>query len=962
MTRCPEATFRRRTTSHPHVRMSLMDLHVILGPPGSGKAGRAVARLRDDAARGLDAFLVVPGAIDRARFLRELGGGDERVLLGVEVGTFDQLVARIAGSPPVRRTDRMMERVVVRDALARVGGRLGAIAAWSGFVETARAQVDRLRRARTWGGAELARVEEELPGASVDEWRAVEDAVEALLRERRLRDDAWFEQRASDAIRADACGVGSVVVYGFESLPEHRIALLERLATRVPVTVSLAWRPGRLVHERAATLRDRWRARGAFIEEVDGELDAHPTLAWLGDELFEQGGAAPPTVQDEPGSPAPIAFVDCCGPMQEADEVVREVALLGARGYAWDDIAVASASASQDAELLVAAFERAGIPARVQARRTATDVPAGRALHDVLAAACDDDAIGLVGAVRAPVFDLDVERLDALELQLRAVRERSWTPLADERVRRSLTPAIHGLLDARGDRPGAVQAMRDLLASMAPADVGELDLLRGVAAGIEGLTTAAGGERHVRLTDLRDAVASFPLAVADRSDTGVVVIASIDDLRSVTYPAVVLRGMHHGGFRAQVDVDAEAPAAARDLLHLAVTRARGTLRVVRQAASASGAELAPSPGWVELRSRVPDAPLRMRRLGEVLVAPDQVRISSEVAASVALALGQASVVDAVPDATRARIDAAQRTSRRTPVADPLRGELASIHRIAATGIESYATCSAKWFIEKRLRATDPDDDRSRLVEGNLAHALLQELAAPVRLEGEPHDLDARARALAEQLLPGIDRQRLLDAPRVERVVDNVVAVLRTELTEAWDRPDQIAVEQLLDSEDPQAFAPGLRLGDVEVTGRVDRIDQYGSHVVLHDYKYRSTSTSVQEMLDDHRLQLLVYWLALHQAGSPVEPIGALYRAVTDAGSVSGAATPAIKERSIISSRRRSGVLDPEQLDALLEAARTVLDDAITALRSGEIRPLASPDLCPTYCRLQSICRVGEATS
>lgn len=189
-----------------------------------------------------------------------------------------------------------------------------------------------------------------------------------------------------------------------------------------------------------------------------------------------------------------------------------------------------------------------------------------------------------------------------------------------------------------------------------------------------------------------------------------------------------------------------------------------------------------------------------------------------------------------------------------------------------------------------------------------------------------------------------------------------VANLRTELDEGWDRPDGIDVERVLDSDVDDAVAPGLTLDGVEVVGRVDRIDRYGSHVVLHDYKYRSTPTTVREMIDDRRLQLLVYWLALHQPGSSVEPIGALYRAVTDAGSVSGAATPAIQERSIISARRSAGVLDADGLDALLDAAREVLGEAIGALHRGEIRPLASSDLCPTYCRFQSICRVGEVTA
>ncbi|MCW2923629.1 MAG: hypothetical protein JWM98_1033, partial [Thermoleophilia bacterium] len=647
------------TASDRLVTMSRMGLHVILGPPGAGKAGRAVEVLRAAAATGVDAFLCVPGAVDRARFLRELAAGEGGVLLGVEVGTFEQLVARVAGSPPVRRTDRAMERIVVRDALRDVPA-FAAAARWSGFVDTARQHVDALRRARVWGGEELVRVEGELPGGDVADWRALEERVAALLGERRLRDDAWFQRRAASALRGGRPGVGAVVVYGFEALASGRIDLLERLAVHVPVTVALAWRPGRRVHERAAELRDRWRSQGAFIEELDPVPAADPVLGWLGEELFEDSPSPSPAPGARPRitAPAAVAFVDCCGPLQEAEEVVREVALLGSRGFGWDDVVVASADAAADGHLVLAAFERAGIPARLQAHRRAVDVPAGRAVHGLLDAVVERDALRIAASLRAPVFGLDVDRLDAAELALRAARHAPGDPTRRRALARVLPAEVTALLDHGASTPDAPRLVRDVLATLLPSDLGELDLLRGLSALVEGLVVAAGGAQHVTVRDVRDAVEAFPLTVPDRSDTGAVVIASIDDLRSVAFDAVVLRGMHLAGFRARVDDEAEAPAASRDLLHVAVTRARRTIRVVRQAAGADGGHLAPSPAWSELRRLQPDAPLRTRRLGEVVVAPAAVRLASEAAPSVALAAGRGLTVERVPDSIAASVAAA----------------------------------------------------------------------------------------------------------------------------------------------------------------------------------------------------------------------------------------------------------------------------------------------------------------
>lgn len=934
-----------------------MELHVILGPPGAGKAGRAVQVLRDAAATGVDAFLCVPGAVDRSRFLRELAGGRDGVLLGVEVGTVDQLLARVAGSPPVRRTDRAMERIVVRDALRDVPA-FAAAARWSGFVDTAREQVDRLRRARVWGGAELERVEQELPGEDIAHWHALETRVGHLLDERRLRDDAWFELRAERALRAGTPGVGAVVMHGFETLPPARVELLERLARHVPVTVTLAWRPGRRVHERAADLRDRWRAKGAFVEELDAVRTAHPVLDWLGSELFEDAPTSAPATEPDAATPTPIAFVDCCGSLQEAEEVVREVALLGGRGHAWDDIAVASANASTDGDLLLAAFERAGIPVRLQARRKAVDVPAGRALHELLDAIVAGDALRLVAALRNPMFGLDPQVVDRAEVRLRGERHRAGDALRATALLRILPEPVVALIALRRGNDGAIPAMRELVGSLLPANLGELDLLRGIAALLEGLVIAAGGERHVALTDVRDAVAAFPLSVPDRSDAGTVVIASLEDLRTIAYDAVVLRGMHLAGFRPRVDDDADAPAAGRDLLHLAVTRARRTLRVVRQAAGSDGGHLAPSPAWQELRRLLPNAPTRTRRLGEVVVSPGEIRLSSEVGPAVALANGRGATIDGVDAPTQAMVDSLRRRARSDQLTGPVAEELAAIRQVGVTQVERYATCSAMWFIN-RLRVQDPDDDRSRIVEGILAHALLQRLVPDALTGGQtPAQVRERALLLAPELAAELDSRRVLDTARIERITEHVLALIVAE--SGWTQPDLVEVERSFGRDAPDSIGPGYDVDGVEVTGRVDRIDRHGSRALLHDYKYSSTPRPAKDLIRDRNLQLLVYWLALEQPDTAISPMGAIYRSITKGGLPSGVIGEAAKALGVIGPKQKA-LADEDRRD-LLDSAESMVADAVTGIRTGRVAPLEDPGSCPKHCRLQTICRIGEATT
>ncbi len=936
-----------------------MDLTVILGPPGSGKARHAIDALLA-AARDRDGFLLVPGAVDRARFLREIAGRDQSAYIGVEVGTFEQLIARVAGSPPVRRTDRAMERIVVRDALADIP-EFARAAAWTGFVDTARRHIDALRRARAWGGDEVARLEAQLPGESVAHWRRLEQRVGELLDERRLRDDAWFERRAARRLRQSQPGIGAVVCYGFDAFAPGRQALLERLAQHVPVTVTLAWRPGRRVHERAAELRDRWRSIGAFVRELESEPVAHPVLDWLGSELFEDTNASPPTVADPPEVAAPVSFVECCGPTQEAEEVVREVALLHARGAHWDDIVVASANASTSGELLHASFERAGIPVRLQARRTAIDVPVGRAVHALLDAIVQRDRVALAAAMRAPVFGVARDTIDDVELHVRARRHASMHWIDDRRFANTLPKAVRALasIDARDRDAKVVDAVRAVLASLRPADLGELDLLRGVASLLEGLVVAAGGESGVRLVDIRDAVAALTLATPDRSDSGAVVIASIDDLRSIAWDCVVLHGMHQAAFRAAVEDELDAPAAGRDLLHLAVTRARRTLRVIRQSAGSGGAPLAPSPGWQELRRLLPNAPLRSRRLAQVAPEPSDVRLPSERAVAVALAMGRGHDVDGVDDSVARRIETNRRGHRSSHVDGALAEELAARTRIAVTELEAYATCSAKWFIERRLRDIDPDEDRSRILDGLVAHALLQRIVPIARVEAwDAVRIREFAASIAGEIASELDPGRALHPSRVDRIVEHVVDVIDSERD--WPVPDRVETEVGIGREMPDSIGPGLFVDDVELVGRIDRIDHHGSHVVLHDYKYGASDRAAARLIEERNLQLLVYWLALRQPGSPHEPIGALYRAVTSGGKPSGAITHELRDRGYVSSRSRT--LDEDAREQLLDDVATLVADSVHDLRAGVVRPLDDPSDCPSHCTLQAICRVGEVST
>ncbi|MBC7459779.1 MAG: PD-(D/E)XK nuclease family protein, partial [Thermoleophilia bacterium] len=422
------------------------------------------------------------------------------------------------------------------------------------------------------------------------------------------------------------------------------------------------------------------------------------------------------------------------------------------------------------------------------------------------------------------------------------------------------------------------------------------------------------------------------------------------------------RPPHPAGFRARVEDEAEGPTAARDLLHHAVSSVRRRLRVVRQAAGADGGVLAASPAWLELRRLVPDAPVRSRRLGEVSVSPGDVRLANERAVAVAFARAHGTDVHEVPLDVERQLEQVARAPRRAIDPDsPLAQELAETQFIPVTALEKYLVCSAKWFIESRLRYDDADADRSHMVAGDLAHGVLQRIVRDVRLDSEMtagriFDL---ALAAAPEVAAQVDTRRVLDPARIEQIARQSASVLVGELD--WSTPDAIEVERWIDSRREDAIFAGPVIEGVEVHGRIDRIDRFGSGVLLHDYKYSSGTPSNNGLVDARKLQLLIYLLAMRAPGHAFEPLGGIYRAITHEtpGKPWGTMRDALVEQGIITTRQKAGVHDADTLEEFLDEVTELLAGGIRELRAGVVRPLDHQAQCPTHCRLQTICRVGE---
>ncbi len=297
-----------------------MPLALLVGPANAGK----VARLLDRYLAALDRepFLVVPNRGDVERVERELiarAGG----LLGGQIGTFDDLFRRVLeNAGPQAQAERrpvvgalqrslLLQRVV---ASASLNG-LSASARFPGFADSLGEAVSDVESALL--------SPDELEGDLAGLYSAYRTELDRLGHSDRELERA----RAAELVGSDlaAWDRTPVLAYGFEDLTGAQWTLLEALAARADVTVSLPYEPGRAVFaslERTAS--DLAGLADGRVEELPAQrwYDA-PALAHLERTLFTEASAAGPPPLD-----GAVRFLEAAGARAVLELVGEEILAL----------------------------------------------------------------------------------------------------------------------------------------------------------------------------------------------------------------------------------------------------------------------------------------------------------------------------------------------------------------------------------------------------------------------------------------------------------------------------------------------------------------------------------------------------------------------------------------------------------------------------------------------------------
>ena len=525
-----------------------MPLRLIAGPANSGKVELLLGRYLDvlDAGGGHEPVLIVPNRADVDRVERQLLAR-RPVLLGGSIDTFDDLFRRLASGSEDRRRPlgRAEQTLLVRRVVS--GAHL------SGFARSATHAgfVDSLERAL--GELEDGLVApDSLEGELAELYAAYERELDRLER----WDKGALRAHAVERLRTDldAWQGEPVFAYGFEDLTGAEWALLEALAARTEVTVSLPYEPGRPAF---AALRRTAEDLAALASEPVEELPpgyaalAPPALAHLERALFaDLSGNAPPL-------DGVIRFFEGAGSRGTLELVGEEVLELARGGMASEQIGIVVPGYDRIRGAIETVLGSLGIPYAVDGELRLTQTPLVHALAALLRFAWGGGTrTDLFGYLRSPFSGLERRSVDFVEGRLRgrAVQAPERVVEEAERLRGASLPALDELRQA-ADPVAAVRELAERMLRDAyglerpPADAASrLDLrayeaLRRLLDELEGWLGLSG---ELSREDVLAAVERAALPRRAGDDAGCVAVVDLRRARTRRFDAVFVLGLEEG--------------------------------------------------------------------------------------------------------------------------------------------------------------------------------------------------------------------------------------------------------------------------------------------------------------------------------------------------------------------------------------------------------------------------------
>ncbi|MEJ7569577.1 MAG: PD-(D/E)XK nuclease family protein [Gaiellaceae bacterium] len=976
-----------------------MGLALVVGPAKVGKIARLLEGYLD--AIEHDPVLIVPNAADIERVERDLLRRTGALLSG-SIGTFDDLFRQLAvGAPGARPVaGESLRTLLVRRALnrTRLNG-LGRSARFGGFADALLA---------TLGELESGLLDpEELDGDLAGLYAAYRLELDAVG----LWDRGTLRRRSVERLRTElgAWDGRPVFAYGFEDLTGAEWGLLETLAGRTEVTVSLPYEPARAVFASLQrTVEDLAAIADGRIDELPSRSaeHGHPALAHVERFLFAD---EPPTGPELAGA---IRFFEGAGARGVLELVSEEVRELAAAGTPLHEIALVVPALERWRAPVETVLGTLGIPFAVEGRVRLGQTPFGQSLLALLRFAWQDGGRrDLYAYLRSPFSGFARSNVDFLEGRLRG-RAVSAGALVEEETNRlrdgNPIPALEALRTASSPAV-AVRALIDAMARAAhgleapPATVAAGDDLRAYDAVARLLDELEGWIRLGGELGADEVVAALERAEVrlERAEAGRVAVLDLLRARTRRFDAVFVLGLEEGSLprrgtaspflddEVRGELDGRTPArltrpdpVARDryLFYTACTRATRRLTLVREAATDEGSPREPSPFWDEVAALFePDDVARWTRrrpLSQLTWSIDDAPTDRERLRALAqLASRDPLEADALASANgwERRLDRAKRAfTRSTRLVHPrVLGELSAKSTFNVTELERFADCSSAWFFERLIDPHTIDRRVDAMLRGSVAHTTLHRFYA-----GLPKEVGSDR----------IEESRLgRSLEFLGECLDGALAGVKMEMTELERRELEQSLrrdlEQLVRDEAkselplvPRRFevgfgseraAPelqrGLDLGDgISLSGKIDRIDvdPGSARGIVQDYKSGRTGHSAVEIEKELRLQIPLYMLVLRDLVG-IEPLGGLYRPRAGERRPRGLLRLEAKDDGI-PGFAKNDYLDEEAFWGRVEGARGLARGFAQRIQKGDVLHDPKGGECPAWCDLWRMCRIKRA--
>ena len=973
-----------------------MALSLVVGPAHAGKVALLLERYL--AALDRDPWLVVPNRADVERVERDLLRRRPG-LLGGQIGTFDDLFRHLAeGRSDARRVASDAQRALaIRRAIARTSlDGLSASAASSGFADALVVTLGEIESALL----DPERLEGDL-GRLASSYREELDRLG-------LWDRDGLRRRAAErlATEFEAWHGEPVFAYGFEDLTAAEWALLEGLAGRTEVTVSIPYEPARAAFSSLErTVEDLGRIASGAIEELPPARarELPPPLVHVERELFRDEPALGPTLDGA------LRFLEGAGVRGTMELVATEILDLLRAGTPAAEIGVVCDSVDRWWATLDTVFGSLGIPYVVEQRARFGDTAFGRAALGLMRFAWLEGRRGdLFRYLRSPYSGLDRRSVDFVEGRLRgrAIADPARVEEESERLRGAPLPALGQLRGA----PEPIAAARALIRTMArnawgletppTTDDARRDARAFQAASrtLDDLATFASLDgAPLTPDDVAAALERTTVRPVAAGHVGYVAVLDYERARTRMFDTVFLLGLDEGSFPRRdrpspfLDDDVRrelggrlerVDAVARDryLLYTACTRASRRLVLVRQAATDDGVPREPSPFWDDVRSLFDAgdvARATQRRPLSSLTwtlesAPSERERLRAVARLAADDEASASALARANGWTRRLERARAAFERPTALRDPgVLGTFGERTVFSATELERFADCSSAWLVERVIDPKTIDAEPDPLLRGQVVHTALNRFysALPRELGSDrvtPDNLEAALavvrRCLDDAIQSGVrlDLTSLQEAELRQTLLADLEGFVRDEAASdvAFD-PRRFEVAFGSDRAAPE-LQRGLALGEgLSLSGKIDRIDidPFSARGIVQDYKSGAGAHSARDIDRELRLQIPLYVLVLRDLVG-VEPLGGVYRALSGRRVTRGMLRASAKED--LPGFARDDYLDDDEFWAQTETARERATDYALRIRAGDVRHDPKGDGCPSWCDLWTICRVPRS--